>query len=156
MFRYLKILWLLCGLFLYLGCGQEYYSTPEKTLARYVENRSMRTPAEIEKCLNCFKKSDKKWWQNNYVAICQKKFGTFHALCAGTKISESNIWSAIMEEAGPTEGSVESVDVDEDEKSAVVVADGMEVYFVKESSNWKIDGFFGVDEELKDEYPDLQ
>ena len=148
--------WSICVALLFAACGEEHFSTPEKTLQRYVANKSMRTHGEIQKCLNCFRKADKKWWEDKYVQICQAKFGTFHSLCQATKVGESNIWSAVMEPEGPTTAEVDSTEINEQDGTAVLEADGMEVYFVKEGGNWKIDGFFGVDEELKEQYPDLR
>jgi hypothetical protein len=154
-----RLLFWLGSIFLisvWAGCGQEYFSTPEKTLQRYVENKSMRTPAEVEKALNCFKKSDKQWWDHHYVEICQAKFGTFHSLCEATKIGESNIWSGVIEPEGPSTAEVESSAIDEEKGVATLVVAGQDIYFIKEGSNWKIDGFFGVDDELKEQHPHLR
>jgi hypothetical protein len=148
-------LWIIVLLF-FLGCeGEEYYKTPEATLARYVENRRMGTALEMEAVLNCFPREDKKWWDNKNLRICELKYGKFNQMCGEGLANKSAIWNDLVEPRGPKSTNVNSSDVDEKEDVATLVIDGQEVYFIREHNNWKIDGFFGVKEELLQQYPEL-
>jgi hypothetical protein len=61
-----------------------------------------------------------------------------------------------LEPAGPSSTKVESSEIDEDKGEATLVVDGKEVYFVKEGGDWKLDGFFGVVEDLEQQYPTIK
>jgi len=135
------------------GCGEEYYSTPEKTLQRYVDNRMMMNREEYESCLNAFTKEDREWLEKNYMKLCVSLYGVD---CPGEGIpTVVTVWTDVFEPAGPTTSQVESQVVDESSGTAVVVVDGQEVRFIKKRGNWKIKGFFGVPEELKRKYPEI-
>ena len=82
--------------------------------------------------------------------------GAFNSLCSATRINESNIWSALIEPAGPSTAQVDSSNINETDGSAVLVVQGKKIYFLREGGNWKIDGLFGADDELKANYPQLK
>lgn len=152
----MKGLFLAVTLILLIGCeGEEYYKTPEATLERYVQNRRMGSAMQIEAALNCFPREDKKWWEDKNLRICEVKYGKFNAMCGESATNKSAIWNDLFEPRGPKTSNVTSSDVDEKEGLATLVVDGQEVYFVKEHNNWKLDGFFGVKEELIQEFPEL-
>ena len=151
----MKGLFLAVTLILLIGCeGEEHYKTPEATLERYVQNRRMGSAMQIEAALNCFPREDKKWWEDKNLRICEVKYGKFNAMCGESATNKSAIWNDLFEPRGPKTSNVTSSDVDEKEVATLVV-DGQEVYFVKEHNNWKLDGFFGVKEELIQEFPEL-
>jgi hypothetical protein len=147
------VLWL--GLTM-AGCGQEFYSTPQKTLERYVEYRHMGNLAEITNCLECFTKVTREWWARHYMDACHAKFGTFSSLCGESKVDQANIWGGLIEESGPTTAEVESSNINEADGSAVLRVQGKDIYFIREGKNWKIDGFFGADDALTEQYPQLK
>jgi hypothetical protein len=143
-------------LLLILGCsGEEYYRTPELTLERYIGNRRMGSSMAIEATLNCFRRSDKEWWENKFLRICELKYGKFNTMCGESATNMSAIWNDLFEPMGPKSTNVTSSDIDEKEGLATLVVDGAEVYFIKEHNNWKLDGFFGVREQLEQEFPEL-
>lgn len=149
-----RCIWVLVLLFTFAGCGEEYYSTPEKTLQRYVDNRMMGNREEYESCLNAFTDENRKWFEDNYLAICRAAYGRDYP---GEGIStETTVWTDMFEPAGPNSIKVESSDVDESAGTAVLVVDGQEIDFVKVHGNWKINGFFGVPEDLGERYPGLR
>ena len=152
----MKRLFLAVALLFFFGCqGEEYYKTPEATLERYVQNRRMGSAMQIEAALNCFPREDKKWWEDKNLRICELKYGKFNAMCGESAMNKSAIWNDLFEPRGPKNSNVTSSDVDEKEGLATLVVNGQEVYFVKEHNNWKLDGFFGVKEELVQEFPEL-
>ncbi len=151
-----RILWILWLGFTMAGCGQEFYSTPQKTLERYVEYSHMGNVAEIENCLDCFTKETREWWSRHYLDACHAKFGTFSSLCGENKVDEANIWGGLIEESGPTTAVVDSANINEADGSAVLTVQGKDIYFIREGKNWKIDGFFGADEALEAQYPQLK
>jgi hypothetical protein len=143
-------------LLLFFGCeGEEYYKTPESTLQRYIENRKMGSAMQIEATMNCFRRDDKKWWLDNNQRICALKYGKFNSMCGDSATNKSALWNDLFEPYGPRSTNVASSDIDEKEKLATLIVDGKEVYFVKEHNNWKMDGFFGVQEQLEQEFPQL-
>ena|ERR1044071_6406416 len=154
--RLTSLLWIAALLFSFAACKDERFATPELTLQHYVEVRHMATIPEIENCLKCFTTKTKEWWDHNYVAACQAKMGAFNSLCSATRINESNIWSALIEPAGPSTAQVDSSNINETDGSAVLVVQGKKIYFLREGGNWKIDGLFGADDELKANYPQLK
>ncbi|MCI0603185.1 hypothetical protein L0156_09235 [bacterium] len=140
-----------------LGCsGEEIYSTPEKTLERYVQNRRQGTAMAMEASLNCFPKEDKKWWDAKYLRICELKYGKFNAMCGEGLANRSALWNDLVEPRGPKSTNVSSSDVDDKEGVATLIVDGQEVYFIRESNNWKLDGLFGIREELTEQWPELK
>ena len=144
-----------CLLF-FIACeGEEYYKTPELTLERYVQNRKMTSAMQIEATLNCFPREDKKWWDDKNLRICELKYGKFNQMCGESATNKSAIWNDLFEPLGPKSTDVTSSEVDEKEGLATLVVDGQEVYFIKEHNNWKLDGFFGVKEQLIETYPEL-
>lgn len=135
------------------GCGEEYYSTPEKTLQRYVDNRMMMNREEYESCLNAFTKEDREWLEKNYMTLCVSLYGVD---CPGEGLpTVVTIWTDVFEPAGPSTTLVESKSMDENAGTAVIVVDGKEIRFIKSRGNWKIQGLFGVPEELKRKYPEI-
>jgi hypothetical protein len=152
----MKRLFLLIGLMCLFGCeGEEYYKTPEATLERYVQNRKMGSAMQVEATMNCFPQEDKEWWLNKSLRICELKYGKFNQMCGESATNKSAIWNDLFEYRGPKSTNVTSSTVDEKEGVATLIVDGQEVYFVKQKSNWKLDGFFGVKEELIQEFPEL-
>jgi len=136
------------------GCGEEYYSTPEKTLERYVKNRTMFNREQYESCLNAFRREDREWFENHYMKLCTALYGRD---CPGESIAtEVTVWTDVFEPAGPASVDVESAEIDEAKGTAVLVVDGQEVVFIKSRGNWKISGFFGVVEELERKYPQIK
>ena|SRR3990172_11926996 len=131
------------------GCGKEYYSTPEKTLKRYVDNRKMGNLVEIENCLDTFTDSTRKWWAENRLPACYAKFGQFSPLCGENKVDISNQWEGLVESYGPSISDVESSEVDEQKGVATLRVQGKKINFRKEKGNWKIDGLFGAEAELE-------
>ena len=138
-----------------LACGEEYYSTPEKTLERYLQNKTVGSAIEVTATLNCFSKRDQQWWSSHYMALCEAKFGAASRACESGIEAQSTVWTDSFEHAGPESLNVEKSDINEEEGTAVLVVDGVEVYFVKERGNWKLDGFFGVDEAMEKQYPQI-
>lgn len=150
-----RVLIAACLLFLIACEGEEYYKTPELTLERYVQNRKMTSAMQIEATLNCFPRADKEWWEKKNLRICELKYGKFNQMCGESATNKSAIWNDLFEPFGPRSTNVTSSDVDDKEGLATLVVDANEVYFVKEHNNWKLDGFFGVKEQLIEEYPEL-
>lgn len=140
--------------FILCSCGEEYFSTPEKTLQHYVKNRMMQNRQEYEATLNSFTREDREWWDANYLKMCSALYGKD---CPGEGIStETTIWTDEFEPAGPAVDEVESSEVDEANGSAWLTVDGQDIEFVKERGNWKMKGLFGVPEDLKKKYPELR
>lgn len=136
------------------GCSEPYYATPELTLQKYVENRMMGSRAEYESCLNSFRKQDRKWWDNNWMTLCTKWYGKD---CPGPGIpSEAAVWTDRFEPAGPNTTTIDSSEIDEENGVATLVVQGQEIEFVKERGNWKMRGFFGLQEELASQYPEIK
>ncbi len=145
------------GLLVLLACaGEKYYATPEATLERYIENKGMGSAMQVEATMNCFTRDNKEWWLNNSQLICELKNGKFSSMCGESAANKSAIWNDLFEHRGPKSTTVSSTNIDEKEGLATLVVDGVEVYFVYENSNWKLDGFFGVQEELEAQYPQLK
>lgn len=138
------------------ACGDEYYSTPQKTLARYVDNKDMSSAVRIEATLNCFTKRDRDWFSHHYQAICEARFGKFSNACGGPTSSESSVWGDVFEAAGPNTTEVESADVNEKAGTAVLVINGRSYNFKKEKFNWKFDGLFGMEEQMISQYPQIE
>lgn len=138
-----------------LACGEEYYSAPEKTLARYIENKTVGSALEVSATLNCFSKKDQEWWSSHYMVLCEAKFGAGSRACESKVEAQSTVWTDSFEHAGPESKNVEKSDINENDGTAVLVVDGKEVYFVKERGNWKLDGFFGVAEAMEKQYPQI-
>jgi len=140
--------------FFVAGCGEEYYSTPEKTLEHYVRNRTMRTREQYESCLNAFRREDREWFEKHYMKLCTAMYGRD---CPGESLAtEVTVWTDAFEPAGPASSTVESSEIDDKNGTAVLVVEGQEVEFVKSNGNWKINGFFGVVEKLEEKYPQIQ
>ena len=141
-------------IFLLIGCGgEEYYSTPQKTLQQYVDNRSMSTREQYEATLNAFRKQDRKWWDEHYLRMCTIFLGKD---CPGAGIAtEVAVFSDRFEPFGPKTTEVESANIAESEETATLVVQGKEIPFIKERGNWKIKGFFGIPEKLAEQYPEL-
>ena len=136
------------------GCGEEYYATPEKTLNRYVENRMMGTRQEYEATLNSFTKEDREWFEAHYMDIC---VAAYERDCPGVGIgTETAVWTDFFEPAGPRSTAVESSEIDEANDTAVLTVAGKKFEFVKKNGNWKINGFFGVPEQLAEKYSQLK
>lgn len=138
----------------FLGCGEEYYATPEKTLQKYVENRMMGNRQELEACLNSFTQEDRDWYEKYYMNICSAAYGRD---CPGEGVStETTVWTDMFEPAGPKAAEVDSSQIDDQNGTAVLVVKGQEIHFVKKRGNWKITGLFGVPEALAERYPQLK
>jgi hypothetical protein len=150
-----KGIFILFGLILF-GCGNPEYATPEKTLQRYIKYKGMDRMSEAGIAINCFSKADQKWWNEHYLNTCIAMFGTFSAACETKIKAEMSVWGTSFEGAGPSSTNVESSNIDEHEGTATLVVDGKEVYFVKENGDWKLDGFFGVVEQLEEQYPRIK
>jgi hypothetical protein len=135
---------------LLIACGQEIYSTPQKTLQRYVQYRQMGTLAETENCLETFTDATRKWWAANRLDACYQKFGQFSNLCGDNKVDISNQWGAFVEPVGPKTAEVESAEINEKAGIAVLTVQGQKINFKKEKGNWKIDGLFGAEDEMKE------
>ena len=140
---------ILIGL-LFIACGQEIYSTPQKTLQRYVLYRQMGSIAETENCLETFTDATRKWWADNRLPACYQKFGQFSNLCGEAKVDISNQWGAFVEPLGPKTAEVESSEINEKTGTAVLTVQGQKIPFLKEKGNWKIDGLFGAENEMRD------
>ncbi len=137
-----------------MGCGEDYFSTPQKTLENYVKNRMMGSREEYEATLNSFRKADRAWWDANYMKMCTAFYGLD---CPGEGLStETTIWTDKFEPAGPNSTTVDSSEIDEAKGSALLTIQGQEIEFIKENGNWKMVGFFGVPDELAQEYPKLR
>jgi hypothetical protein len=137
-----------------MGCGEEYFATPEKTLENYVKNRMMGSRQEREAALNSFTQADQDWWDANYMKMCTAFYGLD---CPGEGIStEATIWTDKFEPSGPNVTTVESSEIDEEKGTAWLTVQGQDIEFIKEKGNWKMVGFFGVTDELKKEYPQLR
>lgn len=137
-----------------MGCGEEYFSTPEKTLQHYVKNRMMGNRQEYEAVLNSFTKADREWWDDHYLKLCTAMYGKD---CPGQGLpSETTIWTDKFEPAGPQTDEVESSEIDEDKGTAWLTVDGQDIEFKKERGNWKMVGMFGMPEELETQYPQIR
>jgi len=147
--------WLFVVLML-AGCGEEYYSTPGKTLARFVENKRMGSVMELNATLSCFTEEDQQWWSSHYMALCIAKFGTFSRACEDKVSAQTTVWGDSFEYAGPESATVSSSNIEEDKGTATLVVGGNEVYFKKEKGNWKIDGFFGMRTKMEEAYPQIK
>lgn len=134
----------------FTACGNEIYSTPQKTLARYVQYKQMGSIAETENCLETFTEATRKWWANNRLEACYAKFGMSNALCGENKVDISNQWGAFVEPFGPQTAEVESANINEKAGTADLVVGGQTIHFIKEKWNWKIDGLFGQEEVMKE------
>jgi hypothetical protein len=132
------------------GCGEEYYATPEKTLNMYVNNRGMGSRQQYEACLHSFSKADQEWFEQHYKSICRSAYGRD---CPSDYFAEqTTVWVDFFEPAGPNKTTIDSSNIDENAGTATLVVDGQEIDFVKEGGNWKIDGMFGMQEELEQKY----
>jgi hypothetical protein len=151
--KILVLLFIFLGLF---SCGEEYYATPQKTLQRYVDNRDMSSAVRVEAALNCFTSKDREWWSRHYEAICEARYGKFHTACGSSFQTESTIWADLFEPAGPSTTDIESADVDDKAGTAVLVVNGKRYNFTKEKFNWKFDGLFGMEEEIRSQYPQIE
>ena len=151
--RLLQIIGLLSILAL-MGCGEEYYSTPQKTLARYINSRMMMNREEYESCLNAFRKEDREWFEKHYMKLCVALYAQD---CPGESLStEVTVWTDVFEPYGPNKLNIESAQVDEKAGKAVLIVDGKQIAFVKNRGNWKIEGFFGARERLEEKYPQVR
>jgi hypothetical protein len=135
---------------LFISCGQEIYSTPQKTLQRYVQYREMGSIADTENCLETFTDATRKWWADNRLPACYQKFGQFSNLCGEGKVDVSNQWGAFVDPVGPKTTEVESADINEKAGTAVLTVQGQQIHFLKEKGNWKINGLFGAEEEMRE------
>jgi hypothetical protein len=138
------------------GCGQPEFATPEKTLEHYIKYKGMDRMSESAATISCFSKADQKWWNDHFMTACVAMFGTFSSACQNKMSAQMSVWGTAFEGAGPSSTNVESSNIDEKEGTATLVVNGKEVYFVKEYGDWKLDGFFGVVEELEQQYPKLK
>jgi hypothetical protein len=137
-----------------VGCGEEYFSTPEKTLEHYVKNRMMGSRQEYEAVLNSFTRDDRTWWDDHYLKLCTALYAKD---CPGQGLpTETTIWVDKFEPAGPRTDQVEKSEVDEDKGTATLTVEGQEIEFVKERGNWKMVGMFGMQDELEDQYPQIR
>jgi len=152
--RTISKLWLILFSLLLGACGgEEYYSTPQKTLERYLDSRMMANREEYESCLNAFRKEDREWLEQNYMRLCTEFYGPD---CPGEGIATlAAVWADAFEPQGPRAAEVESAEIDQETGTAFLVVDGKRIEFIKKRGNWKIKGFFGVAEKLKEKYPDL-
>lgn len=142
---------LLAGLF--SGCGEEYYSTPQKTLTRYVDNRMMMSREQYEACLNAFTKEDRQWFEKHYTGLCRSLYAQD---CPGEGLpSAVTVWTDVFEPAGPRSAEVESAEIDAHAGTARLVVNGKAIEFIKQQGNWKIHGFFGEREVLEKKYPQI-
>lgn len=144
----IAILGVLFSIFL-AACGQEIYSTPQKTLQRYVQYRQMGTLAETENCLDTFTEATRAWWAAHRLDACYAKFGQSNSLCGENKVDISNQWGAFVEPYGPKTDNVDSANIDDKAGTADLVVEGKTIHFVKEKHNWKIDGLFGAEDDMK-------
>jgi hypothetical protein len=137
-----------------VGCGEEYFSTPEKTLQHYVKNRMMGNRQEYEAVLNSFTRDDRSWWDDHYMKLCNAMYGKD---CPGEGLStETTIWTDKFEPAGPQSDEIEKSEIDENKGTATLTVQGQDIEFVKERGNWKIVGMFGMREELEAQYPQIR
>jgi hypothetical protein len=137
-----------------LGCGEEYFSTPEKTLKHYIKNRMMGSRQEYEAVLNSFTRDDRSWWDDHYMKLCTAMYAKD---CPGEGLStETTIWTDKFEPAGPQIDEIESSEIDEDKGTAVLTVQGQDIEFKKERGNWKMVGMFGMIEELEAQYPQIR
>ncbi|MCI0612068.1 hypothetical protein L0244_03675 [bacterium] len=137
-----------------VGCGEEYFSTPEKTLQHYVKNRMMGSRQEYEAVLNSFTRDDRSWWDDHYMKLCTAMYGKD---CPGEGLStETTIWTDKFEPAGPQSDEIEKSEIDDDQGTATLTVQGQDIEFVKERGNWKIVGLFGMKEELESQYPQIR
>ena len=131
-----------------LSCGQEHFASPEKTLAFYVENKTVGSNTAMMATLTCFTKSDQDWFQKNFRIICDK---LYHVDCPPGDIqAQTTIWTDKFESAGPSQPTADSVQVDDKAGTATITVGGKQFDMVKEGSDWKFDGFFGADANLQD------
>ena len=147
--------WLFLVLLIF-GCGEEYYSTPEKTLGRFIQNKTMGSMVEVNATLSCFTKEDQEWWSAHYQDLCEAKFGKFSRACEDRLAAQTTVWADSFEHAGPESTNVTSSNIDEDKGTAILVVDGNNVHFAKENGNWKIDGFFGMRTKMEETYPQIK
>jgi hypothetical protein len=152
--RYFKVLIsFLVVLVFTAGCGEEYYSTPQKTLQRYIDNRMMANREQYESCLNAFRKEDREWMEKNYMKLCSALYGPE---CPGESVASlAAVWQDQFEPQGPKKAEPDSIKIDEGSGEATLVVDGKTIEFVKKRGNWKIKGFFGVVPKLKEKYPQI-
>jgi hypothetical protein len=137
-----------------VGCGEEYFSTPEKTLQHYVRNRMMGSRQEYEAVLNSFTHDDRTWWDDHYLKLCT---ALYEKDCPGQGLpTETSIWTDKFEPAGPSTDEVEKSEIDEDKGTALLTVQGQEIEFKKERGNWKMVGMFGMQEELEQQYPQIR
>jgi hypothetical protein len=137
-----------------IGCGESYFATPEKTLDNYVKNRMMGSRQEYEATLNSFRKEDRQWWDQNYMKMCTAFYGLD---CPGQGLStETTIWTDKFEPYGPNTVTIDKSEIDDQKGEAWLTVQGQEIEFVKENGNWKMVGFFGVQEDLAQQYPQLR
>lgn len=147
---------LIFWVFILSGCGNPDYATPEKTLERYIRYKGMTSMAEADNTIKCFTKADQQWWSEHFMITCYAIFGKFSAACENNISAQTSVWGNSFEDAGPSSTNVESSNIDEHEGTATLVVNGKDVYFVKEHGDWKFDGFFGVVEQLEEQYPTIK
>src|SRR3990172_6641664 len=152
--RYMKqMIWVFFLIAFTAGCGEDYYSSPQKTLQRYVDNRMMANREQYESTLNAFRKEDREWMEKNYMKLCA---AFYQQECPGEGVATlAAVWMDAFEPAGPKKTDAESSRLDEGKGEAVLVIDGQEIQFGKKRGNWKIKGFVGVVQKLKEKYPQL-
>jgi hypothetical protein len=150
----IQLISILAAMAFLFACGEEYYSTPQKTLEHYVKNRMMGSRQENEACLHSFTQADQDWWRSHYVKLCYALYGQD---CPGESIStEATVWTDKFEPAGPGKPEVQSTEIDEKAGTAWLTVDGQDIEFVKEKGNWKMKGMFGVPEEMEQKYPQIK
>jgi hypothetical protein len=76
-------------------------------------------------------------------------------MCGEGLANRSALWNDLVEPLGPNSTNVTSSNVDDKEGVATLIVDGREVYFVRENKNWKLDGLFGIREQLTEKWPEL-
>jgi hypothetical protein len=131
------------------GCGQEYFSTPEKTLSFYNDHRAAGSAADVDAMIRCFTKADQEWWNKNYRTICDKLYGIDCPV--GEVQAQATVWTDRIEPYGPKVTTADSVETDDKAGKAVVKIGDDEYEMVKEGYDWKFNGFFGADAELQEE-----
>lgn len=133
-----------------LSCGQEHFSTPEKTLAFYMEQKQAGSAAQVNAMLTCFTKSDREWWDKNFRVICDRLYGV--DCPSGDVQAQATIWTDKFEPVGPSSATADSIKIDEKAKTAVITVNRNEYDMVKEGFDWKFDGMFGADATLQDQF----
>src|SRR5262245_50864750 len=118
--------WLLLVL-LFVACGDEKYSTPEKTLSHYISNKTMGSAVEINATISCFSKEAQAWWSGHYMALCEAKFGAASRACEDKVSAQSTVWGDSFEHFGPESANVSSSDINDSDGTATVVVDGRKV-----------------------------